>query len=325
MLMKNKNVFRLFVLFGLFLFSFVFASDSSTETEFNLDGCTFVFEGEEDGIFAGQCSSGVAAGYFYCQAGTPKPYIWPTRDEGVGCSLGSTTYNLGDDFCCPPGMFCNETDSGLFRCDRRPENCFSQEGRPECEDNGCVWMDITNECVENPRDYDCGYYDNPAACSADMWDLGSSGVGTEACGSFIECNGETFTVPESACGCSWYPDAPSGDKCQFDVTATQTFHGGSDPDRFSCSNVYELGDCIAGSRNVSWSSHSSIISGTGFGGVIPSACLDVLGCNGGEATQFCGEEIIKLPGFSLFSLFASIGILGFYYFRVRQKGGFELL
>jgi hypothetical protein len=321
MVMKNR---AMIVLIGIFFVGFGFAVDSSSETDFSIDGCDFIFEGVSDDIYPGECSSGVAQGYFFCQAGTPT-YLWKTREEGLGCSMGSTSYVMGDEDCCPAGTFCNVTDSGLFRCDRRLENCEDQRSEGDCKNNGCSWMDITSECVDNPRDYDCGYYNSNTTCEADRWDLGSTGVGTEICGSFIECNGERFTVPRSSCGCGWFPDAPEGDKCQFNVTATQTQYMGT-PDRFSCSNVYELGECIGGERNVSWYSSNETISGfTSTGGVIPEVCLDALGCNGGETSQFCGEEIIKLPGISFFSLFASLVIIGFYYFRVGRKGGFELL
>lgn len=313
--------FCFFLFVGIFLVGFSSAVNSSSETVFNVNGCTFTFEGVEYGIPAGECSRGVASGYFFCESGSPTS-LWNTREEGIGCSLGSMTYNLGDDDCCPSGMFCNETDSGLFKCDRRLENCEDQENNADCRDNGCSWMDITGECVDNPRDYDCGYYTTQASCQADIWNLGRTGVGTEICGTTIECNGESFTVPQSGCGCGWYPSAPVGDRCQFNVTATQMFYSGV-PDKFSCSNVYTLGDCIDGSRTVTWDSTSTLISG--FGGSIPALCLDAMGCNGGETTQFCGEEIIKLSGFSFVSLIASLVIVGLYYFRVEKKGGFELL
>ena len=223
---------------------------------------------------------------------------------------------LGNDFCCPSGMFCNETDSGLFRCDMRLENCVDQDSEEDCEDNGCVWMDIDEECAENPRDYDCGYYDTETSCLNDEWDLGTSGIGTEFCGSTIQCNGEAFSVPESSCGCEWYPSAPSGDKCQLKMTAVQMNHGAT-PDKFECSNVYSLGDCTDGVQNVSWFSSSNVVSGFSEG-VIPYECLDALGCNNGESTRFCGEPIIKLSVFSYFSLFLSLFFICVYYFFVRK-------
>ena len=79
---------------------------------FNIRGCTFDFNGEAVGISAGECSSGDAGGYFYCD---DEKNAWITQEEGYGCSLGETEYTLGEEFCCPPGMFCNETNGKFNR------------------------------------------------------------------------------------------------------------------------------------------------------------------------------------------------------------------
>ncbi len=298
-----------FVVILVFVMVFAGATESSSNTNFVIGGCTFVFEGSNVSIASGVCSSqGAGAGHFYCgEDATP----WVTTDEGEGCSMGNSAYSFGDDFCCPAGMFCNKTSSGLFKCEDRLDSCASQKNKGDCNNNGCVWMDVTKECSNNPRqDYGCGYYDTDAACTTDQWKLGVSGVGTESCGTTIKCNGESFSVPESGCGCQWYADAPTGEKCQLKMNATQTFYEGT-PDAFKCSNVYSLGNCTKGVQNVTWSSHSQVISG--FSSGIPPECLDAMQCNGGESTRFCGEPIIKLSGFSLFSLFIALAIIGLYY------------
>lgn len=297
-----------FVLLGIFLIGFISAGSSSTETEFVIAGCTFDFEGVSIGVSAGECSGGIAAGYFYCEYDTTP---WITMEEGRGCSMGSATYTLGEDFCCPVGMFCNETGLGSFRCDNRLENCVDQDNKDECENNGCVWMEIDEECTGSPRDYDCGYYDTSAACLDDEWNLGVAGIGTEFCGTTIECDGKIFSIPDSSCGCEWYPSAPEGDKCQLKIIGAEMFYSG-DQDKFECSNVYSLGECIEGLQDVSWISTSSIIDG--FPSGIPEECLSAVGCNNGESTRFCGEPIIKLPGFSLFSLLIAFALVGLFEF-----------
>ncbi len=330
----NYNVMRLWVFFlvGFFLLGLVNSVSSNTNSVFNIAGCNFDFNGVPIGVSSGECSGGVASGYFFC--GTDlTPY--DTLVASHGCSMGSDTYTLGNDFCCPSGTFCNQTvednsnpNNNKFKCDVRLENCADQGTEGDCNSNGCIWMNLTNECTENPRSYDCSYYDNSADCLTDIWSIGTLGVGTEFCGSTIECNGEQFSVPGDSCGCAWYPSAPEGDRCQLKMDATQFIFSGV-PDAFECSNTYNLGNCSEGTQNVSWISNSSVISGfTSTGGVIPEDCLNALDCNGGEATRFCGEPAIKLPGISFFSLMASFLIIGIYYFvvgRFKYNKGYNLL
>lgn len=304
--------FNIILLF-FFLIGVVGAADSSTDTKFNIRGCTFDFEGSPIGVSAGECSGGVAPGHFFCESDTTP---WVTAIEGRGCSLGLSSYLPGDDFCCSSGMFCNNTAPNLFRCDRRLENCVDQGDELACENIGCIWMEIDNECSDNPRSYDCGYYDTSVSCLFDEWNIGGAGVGTEVCGSEVICDGRAFSVPEAGCGCEWYPSAPVGQQCQLKMNITQRYYNVT-PDRFECSNIYTLGDCIDGVQNVSWFSNSSILSGFDSG-VIPGDCLVALNCNSGESTRFCGEPIIKLPGFSLLSLISSLFIIGLYCFVVRK-------
>jgi len=296
-----------FILLVVLLIGLVYA-DSSTETEFNIWGCNFVFEGEPVGVAGGECSTGIADGWFYCESDiTP----WITTEQGLGCSMGSPTYNPGDNFCCPSGMFCNETSTSpnQYTCNRRLENCVDQTDEPSCIAIGCLWMEIDQECTDSARNYDCGYYNTSASCTNDTWNLGRTGIGTELCGTTIECGGEIFSIPEEDCECTWYPDAPAGDECQLKMMGIQYFGAAN---QFECSNIYNLGDCIDGVQNVTWFSNSSVVNGT-FPPEVLDECLEVLGCNSGESTRFCGEPIIKLPGFSLFSLLVSLVIIGMYF------------
>lgn len=301
------------ILLGVSLISFAGAGDSSeTQTDFNIRGCTFNFEGELIGVVAGECSKGDADGQFYCDE---DRYPWVTTEAGLGCSLGKNSYTLGDAFCCPSGMFCNETGEGEFKCDRRTENCFDMTTKSDCESVGCVWFD--DKCVDGVRDYGCEIYDNEIDCETDVWNLGQVGVGTGLCGEFIECNdGTVYSISEENCSCAWHDYAPEGKKCQVELVGVQTFYGPDETqDIFSCSNVYDLGECIDGKQDVIWYSTSSVMQGFDtLGGIIPEDCLDALGCNDGKTTRGCGEPIIKLSGFSLFAIFVSLFIIGIYYF-----------
>jgi hypothetical protein len=307
------------ILVGIFLISFssfvISAEESFTKVDFNIDGCVFEDNGEAISVPAGRCSTGNVDGEYFCDA---DKNVWVTKEEGYGCSLGLDEYSAGDDFCCASGLFCNETVSGEFVCSAREENCVDQMSESNCEDIGCVWLDVSGECSDSVRDYSCGYYENEGDCLTDEWNLGMQGVGTELCGTAMECNGgEVFSVPDSDCGCAWYDYAPSGSKCQVRLVGAQMFYNPTEAqDRFECSSFYEIGECVDGQQNVTWSSNSSVVSGFDSFSAVPNDCLESLGCNGGMVVRTCGEPIIKLPGFSLFALFLSLGtICLFYYFN----------
>ena len=293
---------------------------SQTEAVFNIQGCSFEVGSKTIGVAKGECS---VDGEYFC-SDDKEDFV--TGLEGLGCAMGDSGYDSAnnDPYCCPPGSFCNETSAGsdVFKCDFRTVNCTSFDGNEaDCKNNDCVWLDITDECVDMPRDYSCGYYDNESVCNADEWNLGKIGVGTELCGTTMECNGTTFSVPESECACAWYDLAPEGQKCQVKFVGVQMFYTpGGTPDRFQCSNTYELGDCSEGVQNVNWSSNSTVIDGFGGASAVPEDCLANLNCNGGATERGCGEPLIRVPGFSLFSLIASVVILiSVYAFKLNRK------
>lgn len=304
---------EILILLGILLISFTSANShsSTTEVDFSIEGCNFDFEGESVSVAIGTCSGGEASGEFFCDSNS---YGWITRDVGLGCSKGQDSYETGDDFCCPSGYFCNETSGGeRFQCDRRLEDCINQLYEDDCETEYCIWLNITNECVDSIDDFSCEYYTDELSCSDDIYNIGQYGVGTELCDTTIGCNSTTFTIPRNGCTCQWYSPTPEVQVCQIKLIGVQMFsETGTDPIAFGCSNSYNLGNCTNGRQNVSWISNSSVINGSWIS--VPQDCLDALGCNGGESERRCGEPIIKLSGFSLFSLFVSLGIVGLYYF-----------
>lgn len=302
------------ILLGFLLISFASANNhsSSTDTRFNILGCNFNTGTEMISVVAGTCSGGAEIGRFFCDSNSVG---WLTNETGLGCSRGSNEYSSGDGSCCPPGYFCNQTvfeaGNGQFQCARRMNNCGDQLNEINCRGLDCIWLNSTNTCADGYGDLSCEYYNTNSSCIADEYDLGKNSIGTELCGTIAKCQSEPFSVPESGCSCQWYDLAPAGEKCQVKLIGVQTFYNAT-PNKFECSNSYNVGNCVDGKQNVSWTSNSSIISGNWSS--IPGDCLDALRCDGGETTRNCGGPIIKLPGFSLFSLFASFGIIGLYYF-----------
>jgi len=287
------------MLFLILVVSFV-SGDSTTKTDFNIAGCSLPTVG---GLAVNTCSRGEVDGEYFCDSGK---FLWETMEVGYGCSQGFATYNLGEPFCCPAGMFCNATD-GAFRCDYRLEQCYDQMNEADCEEIGCVWLSEIGVCADGTRDYSCSLYNNPSECSSDIWKLGKTGIGTEFCGSYVKCGSTSYTVPYDSCGCVWNDVLG---KCELYTEATETFYGSEDLKKwFSCFKSYILGECIEGNQDVSWTSRSEIYND------FPEECLSVIGCSDGSSTRLCGEPVIKLPGFSLFALFVSIVIIGFYYCR----------
>jgi hypothetical protein len=291
-------VFSLFVC--LFVAGVVSADGSTTETNFNIAGCTLP---TGDGLAINTCSRGDVDGEYYCDSDTT---LWTTRDVGLGCSMGETTYNLGDPFCCPAGMFCNAT-SGQFQCAPRLEQCYDQMNQGDCEAIGCIWLEEQGICADGTRDYSCSLYTNPSECAADVWNLGRTGIGTEVCGSYIECGSDSYTIPYESCRCEW--DSSAG-VCDLKMNGTQTYYSDEDLKKwFTCSKDYTVEECIEGKQNITWTANSQIYNG------FPSECLTAVGCTNGASTRMCGEPIIKLPGFSLFALLTSIVVLVVYYYR----------
>ncbi len=308
-----KWVIIIFV--GIFLISFVNAgtlNSSTTNTNFSISGCSFEFNNQIIGVATGTCSRGNASGYFYCDN---NKVGWNTLKVGYGCSLGQTNYTLGESFCCPTGMFCNKTTGG-FQCVDRIENCFDQKTESDCDKIGCLWMDERGICTDGTRDYSCSYYTTENSCNADKWGFGKTGAGTDLCGSHVKCNnGEDFAVPYDKCGCEWHNSTTNGQHCQVKIVGSQIFYNPAvGQDIFKCSSAYKLGNCSSGVQKMKWVSTNSVVSGFNNSSDVPQDCLDATQCGEGYSTRMCGEPIVKLPMFSLFSLFASMIIIGLFYF-----------
>lgn len=304
-----KKGLGLFV-FVLFVLSFVRlvsgAGGSTTETNFNIAGCPLPGGG---GLAIDTCSRGAIDGEYYCDVIGDDALV--TREVGVGCSMGDLSYELGEPFCCPAGMFCNAT-SGAFKCDYRTEQCYDQLTKVDCEAIGCIWLDEEGICVDGTRDYGCSLYTNEPECLADVWNLGRTGIGTEVCGTYLECDDVSYTIPFESCECRWV-----GGVCDLYMEGSQTYYDDEETkDWFSCLKNYTVANCIEGEQDVSW-----IATGTTYGD-FPVECLAIMGCSDGNSTRVCGEPVIKLSGFGLFALFASIVLIGLYY-TLRERLDFR--
>ena len=316
-------------MFGIFLVSFVSGADvyeSDTSTSFNVRGCTFL--DNTVGLARGECSSGIYEGLYFCGSNSEA---WETfADEGnLGCAEGNPGFDGTNNTrgCCPNGYFCYEVVGfERFRCVQMTENCANQT-KGDCKDNnnGCIWLEYGGDdkrgaCVGSLENLPCSYYQEEDACIGDELNLGTRGIGTEdVCGTDIFCDETSFSIPVDNCTCKWYSGAAAGQECQLNIIGVQMFYTPNfDPKAFECSNSYVLGNCTEGVQTVEWFSNSSTLSGFAAGADVPDECLELLGCAGGATTRACGEPIIKLPGFSLFALFASLFIIGTYYF-IRKE------
>lgn len=315
--MKDKKGLLVFVSVTIFLLSnfllidFVTSATSSSEAEFNIEGCTFQFDDLLVGVAVGECSIGDYYGLFYCERDRGG-YV--TNEWGLGCSRGETSFESGTALgaCCPDGYFCNENEEGgLFQCVVSNQNCFSTMTESEC---GSLEVDgyyYNGECVCERSQQSCEIYTDEIECGNDIMNIGSVGIGrSEFCGGYLSCGGTTFSVPSSSCGCSWNPDS-NGGACEHSIAAIEAFSTAT-ASSFECSSSYNIGDCVDGERDINWTSTTS------QNGPIPSECFDILGCGTGSDVLTCGENFVKLPGFSLFSLFMSLFVIGIYYFVVGR-------
>ncbi len=309
----------------VFFIGFSNAADSSTLTDFSIGGdCVFEFEDYYISLSAGECSTGESRGLFFCKDGVSFESL-ETNDVGLGCYLGLDTLpSLDAGDCCPDGYICVPVGSE-FQCQFNPTTCSASMTESECAIARGYYYDNEdgeeNDCICERYDQDCSIYINEADCTNDGMNIGEDGFGSDICGLLgVNCGSKIFAA--DGCECEWDSVANA---CYRHMNVTENFYIGA-PDKFECSNYYTLGSCVDGSQDVSWISDKNVISG--FGGEeenIPVECLEAFDCNGGEATRFCGEPVVKLPGFSLFSLISSLLIIGIYYFMAGSKRSFRSL
>jgi hypothetical protein len=309
---------------------------SGTESNFTVEGCYSV----SPPLPANTCSTNRE---YFCQNKTDNigDYILlKTLEDDKGCSRGENY--VGGNPCCPRGFVCRTegTDTNLI-CRQMNYDCNTvnsaelSESRKEeiCMENQCFWMvkDGKGTCVYNPSDYSCSFYNNSANCTADVWNLGKEGVGTEVCGTYRIGTGMKigYSIPQDSCRCAW-----DNNECYL-AWDTKPDIFGTTKDAFTCLKSFTTGDCIDGSQIVSWISRFNNTEGI-FIDIDDYAEIDTIsnpanrakaqqivnltGCKNGQVTRNCGDSIVKVPGESIFNITASIAIIALCYLFMLKTG-----
>jgi len=316
---------------------------SIIDTSFTVDGCDITtWRGDTIGVAYDTCSpeiNGDYKGYFYCdrvdggiETGnwSSNPSWLPTR----GCSMGKAAYDPADNvgnltYCCPDGKICVGDIADGWECitktDLQP--CVEKLDKDACLETAsqCIWLNdtIPNRCVDSFEDLPCDYYTTETDCDGDPYNLGEVGVGTQdgTCDGIGVCGdpAEEFVLN---CACKWNDTADTGKECYLNKRARSNYDDAMiDYKEFSCNSNYVLGECIDGKQDSNWTAFANMEFETTFGGsvIVPDSCLSMLNCRDGDGVRFCGEPIVKLPGFSLFALLTSLFILGLYYIKRDEK------
>ncbi|MFA4960904.1 MAG: hypothetical protein WC548_04550 [Candidatus Pacearchaeota archaeon] len=288
------------ILVFLFLASIVAAADrSSTRSDFSIAGC-------DNGLALDTCSLDRRN---YCGS---DGISYNTLQDVNGCSFGEDSYTSGR-YCCPDGFVCTNDDGPI--CVQRTIECISFSEEDECEDNSCSWLDNGEggECYDNPNDNACGFYQTDDACVEDVYNLGQMGIGAEGCSGYYEDNCGEISFVVNGCKCEW---DEGSDRCELSKNITQEIYG-TNPIKLQCKQFFETANCVEGKRHIVWESDLVEIFTGATATEEQKACLkDKLPCNNGSEDRDCGKPLLKLSGFSLFSLVISFMIIMFaYYFK----------
>ncbi|MBU2576140.1 MAG: LamG domain-containing protein [Nanoarchaeota archaeon] len=293
---------------------------STTKTEFTLAGCQLPESAGGGSISAGSCSRN---GMYYCEEVSLE--LYETFYDGTGCSFGASTYVNGNPQCCPSGYLCkddpDDEEGELPVCNLRTVECGTILEQGLCDAAGCFWVDDTVGCVGNPSDYSCSIYRSNASCQLDVWNVGSAGMGTAVCGTYFVVDNQGYVIPQDSCKCDWTHDTlTEGNYCMLGYDVMPDIYG-DNPSTFRCQKDFSSGDCIDGKQHVNWTAGGVNPTGdfltdeTKYAAVLLAAgcTTDLIGIQ-----RDCGEPIVKLPGFSLFALMSSLGIIGLVYFFKRE-------
>jgi hypothetical protein len=275
-------------------------------------------------VLRGSLTAGSCNLYYYC--GNVSLILYDTLRDNLGCSYEQTSLPVGDNRgCCPPGYYCNATPeavaSGDVTCTQYSWICsdFTDDGQPECEAHpGCFWVStgVASEdyCTDDLSGLGCSVYKSETYCRNDDMELGVLGYGTDSCRDEnipIKCEGKSFVL--DGCQCQW--NTADG-TCELIQRISSDFYNESTNYTFTCNKLFGMGDCLEGEQKVNWTARMVDIS---TGSPIPATatmmeCIkNATGCRDGATTRFCGEEVVKLPGFSLFALLTSIVVIGLFY------------
>src|SRR3989344_1376675 len=283
LLMKVTKLILIF----LVVFSFTnITAQSNIFQEFSVAGCTI----NEVQIALNSCSKD---GNYFCNNN-----LQAVSTSNGGCNLGSSS---GQTQCCPAGKICNKQNGN---CELRTKQCESFSDKSSCEANSCYFVD--NACSDRPTDYSCNTYKTQLSCNDDIQNLGSTGIGTEICGSYFAVSTENFVIPQNSCKCGWNPTA---NQCELKYDVSKDIYSGT-RDYFTCSKLIENGPCIDGSQTIE---QTSRFLGIGSLSNPTTYILSGASCTSESYTRVCGKPIIKLPGFSKLSFALVMIILALFY------------
>ena len=194
------------------------------------------------------------------------------------------------------------------------QDCSTYDEKSPCVDNSCIWVGSSETegiCVDpNDPSLSCGIYDKETPCEEDVHNLGKIGAGTQDCETFFIDTSDDRSYIIEDCACRWEVD-----ECVLGFLVGAGEYRGV-RDIFNCTKAYGgLEECVDGVQNISWIA----VWKDQAGGMGPVGIGELSGCTDGSEEISCGEPIVKLPGFGLFSMVASIFVIGMYYFLFQKK------
>ncbi|MEA3248664.1 MAG: hypothetical protein U9Q73_03080 [Nanoarchaeota archaeon] len=293
------------LLIGMFIVGTVSGADSDTQSNFTISGCEF----GETGLVADSCSPEKD---YFCSYEDGSYILYDTLYDNFGCSKGLATHIIGQPFCCPRGYVCENSVEGPI-CKLRVNACSDQLTQSDCEAAECYWLLIDGGiCVETISDYSCDIYQTSETCTEDKFGLGQTGVGTEICGTYFTADSIGYVIPLESCHCKW------DTICRLAYDTLEEIHNGT-INSFECTKNFGIGDCINGTQIITWTATPQITAGYPSG--VPLSVLEAAKCvdNAEGVKRECGLPTLKLFGFSLFSIFMSLGIVGLFYFLKELK------
>ena len=195
----------------------------------------------------------------------------------------------------------------------------------------CIWLgeseeDPDGECVD-VQGASCSSYTSSSACENDYLGLSVDGFGADECFSSesIDCIDENdpdggifHQFHAKGCVCEWNPtgglDGSGG--CELQQLFTSINYGEENNYSFTCSSFFDMGECVDGDQEISWTSNLDYTGTVAFN-LVPQNIKDCISpsCElTGESIRKCGDELVKLPGFSVFAFITSVLLIGLFYF-----------
>ncbi|RMD45805.1 hypothetical protein D6829_01175 [Candidatus Pacearchaeota archaeon] len=270
---------------------------------FYVEGCKIGAES----LNLGTCS---ADGRYFCDM---NGELKDTISDKFACSFGKSF--VPSTVCCPAGYVC---DSKSFFCKKRVNSCSSFKDYSSCKSNNCYWVSSKNKCVSAQRDFSCSFYTTKKSCEADLWNLGTAGIGSEVCGTVFDAAYSNkkigFFSPRRKCECKW-----TGNRCVLSYNVSEEIYKkGENPKSFECQKVINAEGCVSGKQKISWQAKVSATAG-GFDNKDGQDVIKASGCVSSSTVRNCGEPLIKLPFFGATNFFVSIFLILAFHLRFLRE------